>query len=54
MYPLSDPRQKEILDIPATAKFTSGPTGPEDKQLNRTNVCPDNGIACIIRTVLGP
>lgn len=53
-YPLSDPRQKEILDIPATAKYVGGPTGPEDKQLNRTKVCPDNGILCIIRSTLGP
>lgn len=53
-YPLSDPRQKEIFHIPLTAKFVSGPTGPEDKQLNRTKVCPDNGITCIIRAVLGP
>ena len=53
-YPLSDPRQKEILGISATAKYTGGPTGPEDKQLNRTQVCPDNGDACIVSPVLRP
>jgi hypothetical protein len=35
-------------------KYVSGPTGPEDKQLNRTKVCPDNGDLCIVRTALGP
>ncbi|KAI9050500.1 hypothetical protein LZ554_005662 [Drepanopeziza brunnea f. sp. 'monogermtubi'] len=35
-------------------KFVSGPTGPWDKQLNRTKICPDNGILCIIRETLGP
>ncbi|KAI9688943.1 MAG: hypothetical protein M1822_000680 [Bathelium mastoideum] len=51
-YPNSDPRQKSLLGL--TYKYTSGPTGPEDKQLNRTNVCPDDGDACIVRTVLEP
>lgn len=53
-YPNSDRRQRRILGISATAKYGDGPTGPEDKQLNRTNVCPDNGQACIIRPVVGP
>ncbi|MCJ1312797.1 hypothetical protein MMC25_006473 [Agyrium rufum] len=53
-YPTSDPRQKEILGISATAKYTGGPTGPEDKQLNRTQVCPDNGDVCIVSPVLRP
>ncbi|MCJ1376081.1 hypothetical protein MMC20_007319 [Loxospora ochrophaea] len=53
-YPLSDPRQKEILGISATAKYTGGPTGPEDKQLNRTEVCPNDGFACIVSPVLRP
>lgn len=53
-YPDSDPRQQTIFDISGLYKYTSGPTGPEDKQLNRTEVCPDNGDACIVRTVLGP
>ena len=51
-YNSSDPRQEEILNIPATAKYVSGPTGPEDKQLNRTLVCPDNGDVCIVSPVL--
>ncbi|KAI9819243.1 MAG: hypothetical protein M1827_007399 [Pycnora praestabilis] len=50
-YPSSDARQKEFF---GAYKYTGGPTGPEDKQLNRTNVCPDNGDACIIRSILGP
>ena len=35
-------------------KFVSGPTGPWDKQLNRTKVCPENGIPCIVRDRLSP
>ncbi|KZF20450.1 hypothetical protein L228DRAFT_233066 [Xylona heveae TC161] len=50
-YPDSDPRQREFFGF---AKYTSGPTGPADKQLNRTQVCPDNGYLCIVRPVLGP
>ena len=49
-YPDSDPRQHKILGIDASARFTSGPTGPEDKQLNRTDVCPTGG-ACVISPV---
>lgn len=52
-YPDSDPRQHKILGINAAAEFTSGPNGPEDKQLNRTDVCP-TGEACVVRTALGP
>lgn len=50
-YPDSDPRQKELFGNP---KYASGPTGPRDKQLDRTNVCPDNGNDCILRDELGP
>jgi hypothetical protein len=50
-YPSSDPRQEDFLGF---YKYTSGPTGPQDKQLNRTKVCPDNGVLCIIRDALGP
>lgn len=50
-YPNSDPRQHEILGIGATARFSSGPTGPEDKQLNRTDVCP-TGDPCVVRPVI--
>lgn len=53
-YPDSDPRQLDYLDLGVEYRYTSGPTGPEDKQLNRTDVCPDNGYTCIVRTVLGP
>ncbi|GAB7355998.1 hypothetical protein MBLNU459_g6625t1 [Dothideomycetes sp. NU459] len=53
-YPTSDTRQVNFLDLGIEYKYTSGPTGPEDKQLNRTNVCPDNGYVCVIRTALGP
>lgn len=53
-YPNSDPRQHEIIpDVSATARFTSGPTGPEDKQLNRTEVCPTaSGYVCDVRDIL--
>ena len=50
--PKSDPRQHYFLDIELTAKWTGGPTGPEDKDLARTNICPD-GDECPIKTVLG-
>jgi hypothetical protein len=53
-YPDSDPRQQNILHIDGLYKYVSGPTGPLDKDLNRTTVCPDNGILCIVRFVLGP
>jgi hypothetical protein len=50
-YNSSNPLQEYILGISATAKYVGGPTGPEDKQLNRTNVCPDNGDLCVIRVI---
>ncbi|KAF2741400.1 hypothetical protein EJ04DRAFT_480750 [Polyplosphaeria fusca] len=50
-YPTSDPRQVKVF---GQAKFASGPTGPADKQLNRNDVCPDNGNKCILRTILVP
>jgi hypothetical protein len=53
-YPDSDPRQETILGIDGLSKYVSGPTGPLDKQLNRTEVCPDNGNICIVRPILGP
>jgi len=50
-YPTSDPRQVKLF---GQAKYSSGPTGPRDKQLNREKVCPDNGQTCILRTILVP
>ncbi len=50
-YPSSDKRQKEVF---GQKKYVGGPTGPADKQLNREKVCPDNGIQCILRTILVP
>lgn len=49
--PSSDPRQKEFFGF---YKYTAGPTGPEDKDLNRSKVCPNNGILCIIRPIITP
>ncbi|KAI9877838.1 MAG: hypothetical protein M1830_002674 [Pleopsidium flavum] len=49
--PDSNPNQRDFF---GERKYTSGPTGPEDKQLIRTNVCPDNGNPCIVRPFLGP
>lgn len=47
----SDPRQSEFFGF---YKYTSGPTGPRDKQLNRKAVCPDNGNPCIVRSIVTP
>jgi hypothetical protein len=51
-YPKADPKQPPPFF--GFYKYVSGPTGPWDKQLNRTKVCPENGILCIIRDSLGP
>ncbi|KAL8714163.1 MAG: hypothetical protein Q9220_001892 [cf. Caloplaca sp. 1 TL-2023] len=54
-YPDSDPRQKKVFGISATAKYTSGPTGPQDKSLNRPDVClPKANTPCFISPVLRP
>ena len=50
-YPKSDRRQVKLF---GQAKFSSGPTGPADKQLNRDKICPENGQLCILRTILVP
>ncbi|KAG9247167.1 hypothetical protein BJ878DRAFT_217165 [Calycina marina] len=50
-YPDSDPRQRTFFGF---KKYDNGPTGPWAKALNRTKICPDNGLACIIRGSLGP
>ncbi|KAI9801732.1 MAG: hypothetical protein M1826_005129 [Phylliscum demangeonii] len=52
-YPDADPRQHKIFDLAFTAKYVDGPTGPIDKQLDRKEVCPVNGLPCIIRDLLG-
>ena len=46
-----DPRQRSFFGF---RKYDSGPTGPWTKGLNRTTVCPENGLPCIIRGRLGP
>lgn len=51
-YNDTDPRQELLFNISGTAKYSDGPTGPEDKQLNRTRVCPDNGDLCVISPIL--
>jgi hypothetical protein len=48
--PDDDPRQRSFLGF---RKFVGGPTGPIDKQLNRTWICPDNGFVCLVRNRLG-
>ncbi|KAF2202175.1 hypothetical protein GQ43DRAFT_6208 [Delitschia confertaspora ATCC 74209] len=50
-YPESDKRQFKLF---GQARYASGPTGPGEKQLNRTEVCPSNGNRCILRTILVP
>jgi len=48
----SDPRQDNFLNLSLTWRFESGPTGPLDKDLDRKDVCPDNGHACTTLTAL--
>jgi hypothetical protein len=52
-YPDSDPRQVNFLNLNITWKYESGPTGPLDKGLNRTDVCPNvSGTPCTTLSVL--
>ncbi len=51
-YPRDDPRQPAPFF--GFSKFVGGPSGPWDKGLNRTHVCPDNGIPCFVRSILSP
>lgn len=54
-YPDSDPRQQKLFGLEVTAKFSGGPRGPLDKQLNRPEVCmPNDKIDCIVTPFLRP
>lgn len=56
-YPESDERQENYfgwIGIDELWKYVGGPTGPVHKQLDREEVCPDNGIRCIIWPFLKP
>ncbi len=49
----SDPRQVNLLNLSIQWKYMSGPTGPLDKDLNRTDVCPSaSGVTCTTLTAL--
>lgn len=50
-YQKGDKRQVKLF---GHAKFSGGPTGPANKQLDRKEVCPQNGNKCILRTILVP
>jgi hypothetical protein len=49
----SDPRQVNFLNASIAWKYETGPTGPLDKGLNRTDVCPNVvGTPCTTLSVL--
>ncbi|KAI9675047.1 MAG: hypothetical protein M1817_001453 [Caeruleum heppii] len=52
-YPKGDPRQRFLLGIDESAKISDGPTGPIDKELDRTEVCP-SGDSCTVLPILTP
>jgi len=52
-YPDDDPRQVNLLNLNITWLYETGPTGPLDKELNRTDICPDRiGTICTTLTEL--
>ena len=51
-YPNNDTRQVDFLNLNITWKYETGPTGPLDKDLNRTSVCPANSYSCTTLTSL--
>ncbi|KAL8863560.1 MAG: hypothetical protein Q9178_000241 [Gyalolechia marmorata] len=54
-YPDSDPRQDKIFGIGVTAKYSGGPKGPQDKSLNRPDVClPRENRLCFVSPFLRP
>ena len=53
-YHDNDTRQINFLNLNVTWKYESGPTGPLDKDLNRAEVCPENGKKCTISSILPP
>lgn len=53
MIPEGGKGQSCPFGISELCKYSSGPTGPQDKDLVRTNVCPD-GEACPVYPVLLP
>lgn len=53
-YAESDPRQSCVLGISELCEYSSGPTGPEDKDLVREKVCPDSDDHCVVYPVLVP
>jgi hypothetical protein len=48
----SDPRQVNFLNLSVEWKYVSGPTGPLDKDLNRTEACPGNASLCTTLSAL--
>jgi hypothetical protein len=51
-YPDSDPRQVNFLNANIQWKYSGGPTGPLDKDLNREGTCPGNATKCTTLTEL--